>query len=175
MRHEASRRTLLGGLAALPALTVPVIAATDPHVAYRPQLHAAYAEKRLARPIASVAVDYSIEDQAATLVMRRTWKLCDEVLALPTPQTLCGLGVLGLAAAINLEGLASLQGGVRFEDDDRAVAVARAILAITREPLPEGFEGWGDEPGYFERESAYLESGLGSLPAWAIKEAKRCA
>jgi len=52
------------------------------------------------------------------------------------------------------------------------VAIARAILAVTREPLPEAWGGWGDEPGYFDREVDYLESGIGTLPAWALAQAK---
>lgn len=163
---------MLGSLAALPALTVPVLAATDPHVAYRERLHVAYGERRLSRPVMNVAYHGSLEDAAATLVLRRTWALCDEVLTLPTPTTLAGLGVVGLAGAINFEGMASLEGGTKFEEDDRAIALIRAILSVTREPLPADWGGWGDEPDYFNIDSNYLNSGIGSLPAWALAKAR---
>lgn len=172
MSAAASRRALLGSIAALPALTMPVLAATDPHVAYRRRLHEAYASLRLARPVANVANYKSLEDDAATLVIQRAFAVADEVLDLPHPKTLDGLGVMGLALAVQYQGMASLDDGAAFPDDDRMVGIARAILAIAKEPLPDDWGGWGDEPGHFDREVAFLESGKGSLPAWALAEAQ---
>jgi hypothetical protein len=150
----------------------PVFKPTDQHVFYRPWLHAAFAERRLARPAANEAAHGSVEDDAANLVIKFSYSLADEVLRLPAPSTLDGLGVVGLAMAIQCEGMASLEDGAEFPDDDRLVAVARAILAVTREPLPADWGGWGNEPGYFDREVDYLESGIGTLPAWALAKAR---
>jgi len=102
------RRAIVSSLAALPALSAPVLAATDPHVAYRQRLHTAFMERRLARPVANEAVHGSLEDDAAALAIRASQAIVDEVMDLPAPSTLDGLGMVGLALAIQCEGMASL-------------------------------------------------------------------
>ncbi|TXN27144.1 hypothetical protein [Methylobacterium sp. WL19] len=169
---NASRRALLCGVAALPVLTVPFVAlAVDPHDAYRERLHVAHTEHQRARPIENVARHGSMESRAADLVHARLWHLADEVLNLPMPTTLSGLGVMGLAMAVIVEGCISRE----CQEEWRQAQLARAILAMTGEKLPVMWVGWGDDPGAIERDFAALDE-PGTLPAWAMAEAARqCA
>ena len=167
----SSRRAMLCGVAALPALNLPAMAGpADPHEAYRERLHAAHAEHALARPIDNVARYGSVEEVACTLVAQRLWGLADEVLALPVPTTLGGLGVVGLAMAVIYEGC------VRANDKEewRTAQLARAIITLTGEKLPVTWRCWGDASGDHERDCAAHE-GLGVLPAWALAEAAATA
>lgn len=165
-----SRRSVVAGSVAA-AVPLPAIAATQAQEAteyadYRDRLLAAYAEDRACRSIDGEALINSLEDVACTLVVRRCWDLAEEVATLPPPRTLEGLGVIALASTILWE--------VSHPDEKRekaAVSLIRSILAMTGTELPPRFSGFGDEPDMGARDRA-LYTAPGSLPAWAIAEAK---
>lgn len=137
---------------------------------YRARLLAAYAEDRASRPINSKAEYRSIEDEASSLVIRRCSALAREVVALPPPATVEGLGLAAIAAAILTEADYTPH---TYDDPTMRAAVylTRAVLAFTSTPLPPGFVGFGDEPDHGESDDA-LHAGPGALPAWAIAEAQ---
>ena len=168
---QARRSMLAGSMAAalpLPALAASGPVASDGRADYLARLLAAYSEDRACKPIGSVVRMGSVEEEACRLVLWRCWDLCEEILVLPTPRAFDGLALAALAATIELE--VSLCGS-----EDRqmkaAVALTRAVLAITGTALPPGFAGFGDEPDSLARDAA-LFSGQGSLPAWAIAKAE---
>lgn len=165
-----TRRTVMTGSVAtavpLPAMAAARIQRPTEYAEYRDRLLAAYAEDRACRSIEGEALINSLEDVASTLVMRRCWALAEEVTALPVPRTIDGLAVIALAATILWE--------VAHPDEMRersAVALIRSILAMTGTDLPPRFSGFGDEPDVKERDHA-LYATPGSLPAWAVAEAK---
>ena len=166
------RRTMLAGSVAaalpLPALAASGPVASDNRADYLARLLAAYSEDRASKPIGSVARAGSVEEEACRLVLWRCWDLCEEILALPTPRAFDGLALAALAATIELE--VSLCGS-----EDRqmraAVALTRAVLAITGTALPPGFAGFGDEADSMARDAALFRA-KGRLPAWAIAEAE---
>ncbi|SFV06183.1 hypothetical protein SAMN02799631_04368 [Methylobacterium sp. 174MFSha1.1] len=131
---------------------------TDPHVACRRRLLTAYAWFVASRPIEGGSNPSLSAHKAAQAVNSAKRREVARVLALQTPTTLDGLRVFGLALAMSLEGT-SVEG-------DTDVAAARAILSATRETLPLGFIGFGDEPDHGDRDRAAW-TGIGSLPAWA--------
>lgn len=165
-----SRRTIMAASVAA-AVPLPSFAAAhtqEPteYADYRDRLLAAYAEDRACRSIDGEARVGSLEDVACTLVVRRCWAIADEIGALPPPRTLDGLAVVALAATILWE--------VSHPDtmsERAAVALIRSILAMTGTELPPRFSGFGDEPDAAERD-AVLYTAPGTLPAWAIAEAK---
>ncbi|MDR7038936.1 hypothetical protein J2X36_003708 [Methylobacterium sp. BE186] len=140
----------------------------DPHLAYRERILAAHAEHHDCRPIVNVADPFGIETKACDLVTSRMWDLADEVIRLPTPQSLEGLGVLALAQALLLEGTIDPQ----CEDDTkRHVSLVRAALSLTGARLPVGFTGFGDELRFKQRECAALNR-VGRIPDWAMRQAQ---
>ncbi|MCJ2093987.1 MULTISPECIES: hypothetical protein [unclassified Methylobacterium] len=165
-----TRRTIVAGSVAA-AVPLPAMAAARTHepteyADHRDRLLAAYAEDRACRPIDGEAQINSIEDVACTLVERRCWALAEEVATLPPPRTLDGLGVVALAATILWEVSHSEE-----RHDVAAVSLIRSVLAMTGTELPPRFSGFGDEPDVKERDTALYDA-EGSLPAWAIAEAK---
>ncbi|TXM64445.1 hypothetical protein FV226_26505 [Methylobacterium sp. WL12] len=169
--NQGRRAMLAGSMAAalpLPALAASAPVASDGRADYLARLLNAYAEDRASKPIGSGGRIGSVEEEACRLVLWRCWDLCEEILALPTPRAFDGLALAALAATIELE--VSLCGS-----EDRqmkaAVALTRAVLAITGTALPPGFAGFGDEPDSMARD-AVLFRAQGSLPAWAIAEAE---
>lgn len=134
---------------------------------YRARLLAAYEEDRLRRPISGRVAGGDIEEEAAHLVGLRLWQTAREVLALPPPTTIDGLGLTALAAMVLTE--------ADYTNNDptitAAVGLTRAVLAFTGTPFPDGFVGFGDEPDHEERDAA-IYSAPGSVPAWAIEQAK---
>lgn len=164
-----TRRTVVAGSVAaavpLPALADP--AAPQERAEYRARLLAAYEEDRLRRPISGRARGGDLEEEAALLVGVRLWQIAREILALPPPATADGLALTALAAMVLTE-------GDYFDADPTitaAVSLTRAVMAFTGTPYPVGFVGFGDEPDMMERDRA-VYSGTGSLPAWAIEQAK---
>ncbi|MCJ2110243.1 hypothetical protein MKK64_03280 [Methylobacterium sp. E-025] len=166
------RRAMLAGCMAaampLPALSASGQVASDGRGDYLARLLTAYAEDRACRPIAGLAENGSIEEAAADLVMRRCWALCMEILDLPAPQAPDGLALTALAATIELEVCLDNSTSRRAR---AGVALTRAVLAVTGMALPSGFVGFGDEPDCPDLDEA-LYGAKGSLPAWAIAEAK---
>lgn len=160
--REVTALTPIRALPPVPMATTPVERAE-----YRARLLAAYAEDRARRPIGITAGFGSIEERAADLVGKRLWLTAREVLALPPPTTTGGLALAALAAAILTE--------ADYTSDDpnitAAVSLTRAVLAFASTPLPDGFVGFGDEPDHEERDAA-LHAATGSLPAWAIAQAR---
>lgn len=163
-------KRILGGDRASSA----AVAQPDPHLAYLAPLLQAHAERHAARPIDNIT--HCPKEEAASLrVSQRLWRLQDAVLHLPAPKTPAGLSVLCTAFALSLE--AALPPGVNGDDEDsgayqderRAVAFLRSVLGAIGADLPEGFTGFGDEPGFREADRAPLD-GPGSLPAWALAE-----
>lgn len=170
--HASDRATLtlLREVVALsPTRSLPVAPRPLPveRAEYRARLLAAYEEDRLRRPISNRAKGGDLEEDAAQLVGRRLWQTAREVLALPPPTTVDGLGLTALAAMVLTE--------ADYTNDDptitAAVGLTRAVLAFTSTPFPDGFVGFGDEPDHEERDAA-VYSAPGSLPAWAIEQAK---
>jgi hypothetical protein len=166
---DTGRRAVLAGALAT-TLPLPALAASastsGEYAEIRARLLAAYAEDRAARPVAGRAKAWSIEDEASILVFQRAAQICAEVLDLPAPQTRDGHGLVAIAAAIMWEA------SEPHDYQDRgAIAMIRAMLALTETTMPPGFVGFGDEPDLRARDVA-LYSGAGSLPAWAIAEAE---
>ncbi|MCJ2120670.1 hypothetical protein MKK65_29635 [Methylobacterium sp. J-001] len=162
----STRRAALGAILAAPLASVPATAALE-RTEYRTRLLIAYAEDRASRPIGIRARNGSIDEKAADLVQQRCWAIAKEVTALPPPNTIEGLALTALAAAILSE--------ADDRDDPTVIAAAgltRAVLAFTGTPLPIGFAGFGDEPDHRERDEA-VHNAAGSLPAWAVEEAAK--
>jgi hypothetical protein len=163
-----TRRTVVTGSVAT-AVPLPAIAALaqQERAEYRARLLAAYEEDRLRRPISNRAKGGDLEEDAAQLVGLRLWQTAREILALPPPTTIDGLALTALASMVLTE--------ADYTNDDptitAAVGLTRAVLAFTSTPFPDGFVGFGDEPDCEERDAA-VYSGTGSLPEWAIEQAK---
>ena len=135
----------------------------DPHVALRDAVIQAHAEAQAVRPIFETNDPDAPRYRSAFAVDMRMRALLKQVFALPAPRTPEGLAVVGLALAIEVEGLLSTR---CVENEEIIAAAARAILAATGTALPPAFLGFGDEPGFEAREAAVL-AGPGRLPAWA--------
>ncbi len=176
-----NRRAVLASLsAALPAAAVaaPAAAVTlaptaDPHLVLLPALRQAYAWTRKAQPFADDP-RHSIEGRAYTAVLHHCWDLSNRVIAMPTPTTPAGLGVLALA--LTIWGESSIGGpqndGLdheRYPEERRLASAVRAMLSVSGvEPLPD-WTGFGDEPDSQARwEAMMARAGEGVLPAWAI-------
>ncbi|MEE7451553.1 hypothetical protein MRF4_29370 [Methylobacterium radiotolerans] len=177
LRGSLSGQTRRTVVAATAATAVPLLALANPSTAapplpieraeYRARLLAAYEEDRLRRPISGRAEGGDLEEDAALLVGVRLWQTAREILALPPPSTIDGLVLTALAAMVLTEGDYS-------ESDPEilaAVSLTRAVMTLTGTPYPAGFVGFGDEPDHEERDAA-VYSGTGSLPEWAIEQAK---
>lgn len=137
--------------------------APDPHVALRDAAILAHAEAKAVRPIFETNDPDAPRYRSAFAVDMRMRALLKQVFALPAPRTPEGLAVVGLALAIEVEGLLSTR---CIENEDILASAARAILSATGAALPSAFLGFGDEPGFAAREAAML-AGPGQLPAWA--------
>jgi hypothetical protein len=163
------RRAMLAGALAT-TLPLPVLASAPTtngsRAGYLARLMAAYAEERAARPILNTAAYNSVEQEAGGLVLHRCHSLCAEILMLPAPRTREDLALAAMAAAIVWEAEDAREG-----QDQAALVMIRAMLAITGTTMPPGFTGFASDPEFLERENA-LFAGPGSLPAWAIAEAE---
>ncbi|WP_267361489.1 MULTISPECIES: hypothetical protein [unclassified Methylobacterium] len=115
---------------------------SDPHISLRDRLIAAHAAAMAVRPVFEDEHPDSPSYKAALAVDNGMWALIAEVLALPAPSTLQGLGVVGLALAFQVEGALA---GMPWENEDKIALAARAILAVTGTVLPPAFTGFGDE------------------------------
>ncbi|MCJ2132913.1 hypothetical protein MKK69_02335 [Methylobacterium sp. J-026] len=115
---------------------------SDPHVTLRDRLIAAHAAAMAVRPVFEDEHPDNPAYKAALIVDNAMWALIAEVLALPAPSTLEGLGVIGLALALQVEGALA---GKPWENEDKIAAAARAILAVTGTALPSAFTGFGNE------------------------------
>ncbi|WP_267428734.1 hypothetical protein [Methylobacterium sp. GC_Met_2] len=170
LRGSLNRRTVMAATAAaavsLPTKAVaPALGPTE-YAEHRDRLLVAYAEDRACRSIDGAAQIDTLEYEVCKLVVRRCWALASEIAALPPPRTLDGLAVVALAATILWE--------VSHSDemhDKAAVDLIRSVLALTGTDLPPRFSGFGDEDDVMVRDRA-LYAAPGSLPAWAIAEAK---
>lgn len=164
LREGLSRRDAVLGAAVAATVPLPTLAAPQPveRADLYDRLLILFAEDCAARRVKG---DRDLM-RAAQLVAGRLWKTAREVTAMPPPKTLEGLKATALAAAIIYEG--ELCGGGDMAAV-AAVGVTRAALAITGTPLPADYSGFGDEPGFHEREIG-IYSRPGAVPAWAIAE-----
>ena len=127
--------------------------AQDPHISLRDRLIAAHAAAMSVRWVFEVEDPDAKPYKAALTVDNELRRLLGEVLALPAPRTMAGLAVVGLAAAMEVEGALSHR---CLENEDKLAVTARAILSLTGTPLPASFLGFGDEPDFEARERAVL-------------------
>jgi len=114
----------------------------DPHIPLRDCLITAHAAAMAVRPVFEDEHPDSPVYKAALAVDNRMWALIAEMLALPAPNTLEGLGAIGLALAFRVEGALASK---TWENEEMMAAAARAILAVTGTALPQSFTGFGDE------------------------------
>lgn len=175
MSNATRRGTLaaLAGFLAVPARAAAAGSDDYPHAAAFAELLKAYKEDRECRSIDDVADHRSVEGRACILVIRRCWDLAAAFAALPPTGTPHDLGAKAIAVAILIEG-----NPIRDSDNEQqgVVHLVRAALAAARQALPQGHIGFADEPGWEERDfTTYACSGPGSLPAWAMEEARRQA
>ena len=115
---------------------------SDPHIPLRDRLIAAHAAAMAVRPVFEDEHPDSPAYKAALAVDNCMWALIGDILALPAPSTLEGLGAVGLALAFQVGGALA---GKPWENEDKIAAAARAILAVTGTALPPAFAGFGDE------------------------------
>ena len=165
----STRRAALGAILAAPLASVPALAAPRPEerADYRARLLQAYADDRACRPIDNVAAPDGIEDKACTLIIRKSWATQTEVATLPPPETLAGLGLAALAAALYWEG----EDPASESKDACAIGLIRAVLAFTGTTMPPGFIGFADDPGHRQRDAAVWHA-EGSIAPWARVEAE---
>ena len=131
--------------------------AQDPHVPLRDRLIACHAAAMSVRWVIEVEDPDAEPYKAALAVDNALRRLLTEVMAMPAPRTMAGLSVVGLAAAMEVEGALSHR---CLENEDKLAITARAILSLTGTALPASFLGFGDEPELKARERAIL-----TLPA----------
>lgn len=151
----------------------PPAGLADPHVTLLPALRQAFAWTRAAHPLGEHPPG-SPEDRAFTAVMNHCWGLARQIVALPPPATLTGLGALALALSVHAEEAIGRpqDDGIddqRYSEERRLVAAIRAMMSVAGvEPLPGwvGFEVGPDSDAGWEAVKA--RAGKGSAPAWAL-------
>ena len=127
--------------------------AQDPHVPLRDRLIAAHSAAMSVRWVFDAEDPDAEPYKAALAVDNALRRLLTEVMAMPAPRTMAGLSVVGLAAAMEVEGALSHR---CLENEDKLAVTARAILSLTGTKLPASFLGFGDEPDFEARERSIL-------------------